>query len=409
MALYIISIILLVLLSSFFSCVETAFSKASEIRIKAAMEKGSKKARQALWIIENFDKVLTAILIGNNIVNLGCSSLVTFLFTKLYGSIGPALATGAVTLAILTFGEIIPKCIGIEKCDQISLSVAHILKIFTYALYPLVILFSGIKTLFLKIMNVKNDAPTVTEDELKYIVESIEEEGILEEEESDMVQSALEFDEKTAQEILTPRVDVVAIDIEDSIEDITKLMLEERYTRVPVYEKKIDNVIGILHAKDFLEKLVLHENADIRSIMTPPHFIYKSMKLSSILNRFKTERFHIAIVTDEYGGMLGIVTMEDLLEEIVGDIWDEDDEIERECVKLKNGSFLVSGDMSLEDLFDKLDYKPHEEFKSNSVGGFIVEQLGEIPKRDQKIKYDSLIIEVKRIKNNRILSAIVKN
>ena len=407
MTIFIIVVILLVLLSGFFSCVETAFSKASEIRVRSAYENGNKKAKHAIWVIENFDKVLTAILIGNNVVNLGCSSLVTYIFTKIFGSIGPAIATGAVTLVILTFGEIIPKCLGIEKCDSISLHTAIILKIFTFALYPLVFLFSGIKTAFLKILKVKKDSPSVTEDELKYIVESIEEEGILEEEESEMVQSALEFDEKTAQEILTPRVDVVAVDVNDDIDDIKNIMFEERYTRVPVYEDNIDNIIGILHAKDFLEKLITGEKFSIRDIMTKPHFIYKSAKLSKILNNFKENRLHIAIVTDEYGGTLGIVTMEDLIEEIVGDIWDEDEEIEKDCVKLKSGSYLVSGDMNLDELFDILDFRPSEEIKSNSAGGFIVEQLGEIPKKNQKVIYDCLVFEVKRIKNNRILSIIV--
>lgn len=407
MAGFIIIIFFLVLLSGFFSCVETAFSKVNDIRIKATIESGNRFARHALWVTENFDKVLTAILIGNNIVNLGCSSLVTYMFTIIFGNLGPALATGAVTLVILTFGEIIPKCLGIEKCDSISIYTGLVLKVFTYALYPLVFLFSGIKTLVLKLLRIKNDAPSVTEDELKYMVESIEEEGILEKEEREMVQSALEFDDKTVLEILTPRVDVVSIDINDSLDEIKNIMLEERYTRVPVYENNIDNVIGILNAKDFLEKLITGGNIDIREIMSEPSFIYKSAKLSKVLNSFKENRQHIAIVTDEYGGMLGIVTMEDLLEEIVGDIWDEDEEIEKDITKLKNGSYLVSGDMNLEELFETLDYKPSEEFKSNSVGGFIVEQLGEIPKTHQKIIYDSLVIEVRRIKNNRILTVIV--
>lgn len=407
MALYIFFIILLVLLSAFFSCVETAFSKANEIRLKTALENGDKRAKQSLWVINNFDKVLTAILIGNNVVNLGCSSLVTYLCTKAFGDIGPAIATGGVTLVILTFGEIIPKCFGMEASDSIVINTAMILRALTYILYPLVLFFYGIKSLFLKIFRVSNNSPSVTENELKYIVETIEEEGILEEQESEMVQSALEFDEKTAENILTPRVDMTTIEVNDNIEEVKELILKERYTRIPVYENNIDNIIGILHAKDFLECLIQNKKVNLKEIITPAYFIYKTKKLSDILNEFKENKLHIAIVTDEYGGTLGIVTMEDLIEEIVGDIWDEDEEIEKDIAKLKDGRYLVSGDLSLDELFDELDIKMDENIKSNSVGGFITEQLGSLPKKNQKLQYNDISFIVKRIKNNRILSAIV--
>lgn len=407
MVAYIIFIILLVFLSAFFSCVETAFSKANEIRLKTTLENGNTKAIHALWVVKNFDKVLTAILIGNNIVNLGCSSLVTYLCTKAFGDIGPAIATGGVTLVILTFGEILPKCLGMEASDSIVIHTGLILRILTYVLYPLVWLFYGIKTIALKIFKVKKNTPSVTEDELKHIVESIENEGILEEQESEMVQSALEFDEKTAQEILTPRVDVTAINIEDSINEIKDTVINERYTRLPVYEDNIDNIIGILNSKDFLEMLVTNEKKDIKEILSSPHFIYKTSKLSDILSDFKNNKLHIAIVTDEYGGMLGIVTMEDLLEEIVGDIWDEDEEIEKTYTKLKNGRFLLSGDLPLSTLSDLLDIK-FEETESNSIGGFITEQLGEIPIKNKELKYQNYKFIVKRIKNNRIITILAE-
>lgn len=403
----IIVIVILVLLSAFFSCVETAFSKANEIRLKTLLEDGNIKAKQSIWIVNNFDKVLIAILIGNNLVNLGCSSLVTVICTKAFGNIGPAIATGGVTLLILTFGEIIPKCIGLELSDSIVLNTALILRILTYILFPLVYFFIGIKTLFLKVFKVKKESPSVTEDELKVIVETIEDEGILEEQESEMVQSVLEFDETTAQEILTPRVDVTAIDIEDSIESIKDLVLKERYTRIPVYEDSIDNIIGILHAKDFLEKLVLNKEVNIRELMTQPFFIYKSSKLSMILDEFKKNKLHIAIVTDEYGGMLGIVTMEDLLEEIVGDIWDEDEEVESSYTRLKDGRYLISGDMPLDDLSELLDEKFTTENNSVSVGGFIIEGLGDIPKKNDKFEYNNIDFLVRRVKNNRIITAII--
>ena len=406
-AVYGIVIAILILLSGFFSCVETAFSFANTIRLKALMDGGSKRAKTALWVTDHFDKALTAILIGNNVVNLGCSSLATILCLNLFHNYGAAIATGGTTLLVLTFGEVIPKCIGKEKSDGIVLHTARILKALTYVLLPLVYFFMGIKNLFMKVANIKKNSPSVTEDELKVIIETIEEEGILEEQESELVQSALEFDEKTAQEILTPRVDVTLIDIDDSDQEIHDLIIRERYSRIPVYEDDIDNIIGILHTRDYLEKYI-DGKVDLRKMLIPAHFIYKNQKLSDILNDFRDNKLHIAIVTDEYGGFLGIVTMEDLLEEIVGDIWDEDEDVEHTCTKLKDGRYLVSGDMELDELFELFEIKPDDDIESNSVGGFIVEQLGDIPIRGQKVEYQGITFTVKRVKNRRIISALAE-
>ena len=404
---YGVIIAVLILLSAFFSCVETAFSSANTIRLRSLSDNGNRRAKNALWVCDNFDKALTAILIGNNVVNLGCSSLATILCLNIFKNYGAAIATGATTLLVLIFGEVIPKCLGREMSDGIVLHTGLILKVLTYVLLPLVYFFTGIKTIFMKIAHIKKDSPSVTEDELKYIIESIEEEGILEEQESELVQSALEFDEKTAQEILTPRVDVTVIDIDDSVEEIHDLIIKERYSRIPVYENEIDNIIGILHTRDYLEKAIDGE-VDIRSMLTPAHFIYKNLKLSDILNDFRANKLHIAIVTDEYGGMLGIVTMEDLLEEIVGDIWDEDEDVEHTCTKLGEDKYLVSGDMELDELLELFEMKRDEDIESNSVGGFIVEQFGDIPIRGQRIRYEDLIFTVKRVRNRRIISALAE-
>ena len=407
-AIYGIVIAICILLSAFFSCVETAFSCANTIRLKTLAEAGNRRAKNALWITDRFDKALTAILIGNNVVNLGCSSLATILCLNLFRNYGAAIATGGTTLLVLIFGEVIPKCYGREASDSIVLHTAFLLRILTYILTPLIFFFTGIKTLFMKLANIKKTSPSVTEDELKVIIETIEEEGILEEQESELVQSALEFDEKTAQEILTPRVDVTAIDIDDTPEEIHDIIIRERYSRIPVYEDEIDNIIGILHTRDYLEKVIDGKNpVDLRSMITPAHFIYKSLKLSDILNDFRANKLHIAIVTDEYGGMLGIVTMEDLLEEIVGDIWDEDEDIEHPYTKLRDGRYLVSGDMDLSELFELLDIPADEDIESISVGGFIVEQYGDIPARGATVRYGDLKFTVKRVKNRRIISALV--
>ena len=404
---YGIIIAVCIVLSAFFSCVETAFSCANKIRLKASADNGIKRAERALWVCDNYDKVLTAILIGNNVVNLGCSSIATVLCMNLFQNYGAAIATGATTLLVLTFGEVIPKCFGKEASDTIVLYTAGFLITLNHILTPFVYFFIGIKSAVMKLANIKKDQPSVTEDELKYIIESIEEEGILEEQESEMVQSALEFDEKTALEILTPRVDVVLIDAQDDIKNIHDIIIRERYSRIPVYEENIDNIIGILQTRDYLEVLSKGETPDIKELVTPAQFIYKSRKLSDILADFKEKRLHIAIVTDEYGGMLGIVTMEDLLEEIVGEIWDEDEEEERTYTKLKDGRYIVSGDMDLSDLFEIFEIKDDDEIDSISVGGFILEQFGSIPRINESVSYNNIRMTVKRVKNNRILSAFV--
>ena len=404
---YGIIIAICIMLSAFFSCVETAFSCANKIRLKSQADNGNKRAVTALWVSDNFDRVLTAILIGNNVVNLGCSSIATVLCIDLFHNYGAAIATGATTLLVLTFGEVIPKCFGKEASDSIVLYTAGILKVLTVILTPFVYFFIGIKSAVMKLANIKKDQPSVTEDELKYIIESIEEEGILEEQESEMVQSALEFDEKTALEILTPRVDVVLIDADDDEKTIHDIIMRERYSRIPVYEDNIDNIIGILQTRDYLEQLSEGKKPDIKELVTEVHFIYKTQKLSDILSDFKRKKLHIAIVTDEYGGMLGIVTMEDLLEELVGEIWDEDEDEERTFTKLKDGRYIISGDMDLCDLFEIFEMNDDDDIESISVGGFIIEQFGTIPKVNQSVRYKDLIFTVKRVKNNRILSAFV--
>ena len=406
---YGVIIAVLILLSAFFSGVETAYSCANTVRLRALSDSGNRRAKHALWVTDRFDMVLTAILIGNNVVNLGCSSLATVMCINIFHNYGAAIATGGTTLLVLTFGEVIPKCFGREMSDSIVLCTALLLRGLTYVLLPLVYFFIGIKTLVMKIANIKKDTPSVTENELKYIIESIEEEGILEEQESELVQSALDFDEKTAGEILTPRVDVTAIDIDDDITEIHEIILKERFSRIPVYENDIDNIIGILHTRDYLERVLEGKHdVDIRSMLSPPHFIYKSLRLSDILADFRANKLHIAIVTDEYGGMLGIVTMEDLLEEIVGEIWDEDEDEERSFSKLRDGRWLVAGDMELSDLYEQLELTPDDEIESNSVGGLIAEKLGDIPTRGQQVTYNGVTFTVKRVRNRRVISALAE-
>ena len=402
-------ILLLVMLSALFSAMETAFSFANKIRIQQNAEDGVRKAKNAQYVVERFDNALTAILICNNIVNLGCSSIATVLCLHIFGDIGSAIATGATTLLVLTFGEVIPKCLAKEHCDDFSMSTAGFLKVLMIVLTPLVFVFIKLKSLALKIAGGENDAPSVTENELKYIVESIEEEGVLEESESEMVRSALDFDETTAEEVLTPRVDVVFLNVEDSPEKIKEIIIENRYSRIPVYENTTDNIVGILHTRDWLEALADGKTPDLRELLQPAYFVFKNRKLSKILAHFKRTKVHMAIVTDEYGGTLGIVTMEDLLEEIVGEIWDEDEEIERTYYKIGNNQYLVNGDLELDQLLELYDLDEDAlESDAVTVGGFILEHAGNIPKKRESIEADGFRFTVLEVENQRIMRVVVK-
>ena len=404
-----IAIALLILLSAFFSAMETAFSFVNKIRVQHAVENGDKKAAKVLYVIEHFDKALTAILICNNIVNLGCSSIATVLCLNLFGDIGSAIATGVTTLLVLTFGEVIPKCLAKEHCDAFAGKTAGILKFLTIILTPLVFIFMKLRAVALKIAGSSEDAPSVTENELKYIVESIEEEGVLEESESEMVRSALDFDETTAEEILTPRVDVVFINIEDSPEKIKESIIENRYSRIPVFENTTDNIVGILHTRDYLEALADGTVPNLRELLQTPYFIFKTQQLSKILSHFKRTKVHLAIVTDEYGGTLGIVTMEDLLEEIVGEIWDEDEEIERTHYKIGNNEYLVNGDLELDEMLELYDMDADAiESDAVTVGGFILEHAGTIPKKRESIETDGFRFTVMEVENQRIMRVVVK-
>lgn len=403
-------IILLVMCSAFFSSTETAYSAASKIRLKSYADGGNKKAKRAYKISESYDKALSTILVGNNIVNIAASSLATILFVSFFGEAnGTILSTVVLTIVILIFGEVMPKNIAMENSERMAMSSSGVL-------HFLMVIFTPITFLLLKLNSVvkniagrgKEKVPTVTEDELKYIVESIEDEGVLEEQESELVQSALEFDEKTAYDILTPRVDMTAIDIDDDTEKIKETILAERYSRIPVYKDSIDNIIGVLHTRDYLEMLLKTQSPDLYSLIQPVYFIYRSKKLSSILADFKYKRLHLAVVTDDYGGTLGIVTMEDLLEQLVGDIWDEDEEIESKYKKLGENKYEVNGDMNISEMLELfgLDLK-YIETDSKSVGGWTIEQLGDIPEKGEHFVFRELDITVSDVEDQRVNTVTV--
>ncbi len=401
--LYSVIIVILIFISAFCSCSETVFSCVNTIRLKRWADEGNKKAKRALKIANDYDKVLTTILILNNVVNLGCSALATVLFLNIFPTYGAAISTGIITLLVLTFGEIIPKCLGKEKCDKLALSISGILSFMMIILTPFIYLFLAIKKLALKIFSVKGEDSTVTEDELKYIVEEIEEQGVLEKQESEMVRSVLDFDETTVVEVLTPRVDVIAINIDESHERIMEIIKEHRYSRIPVFEETIDNIVGILHTWDYLDAAASGEIPSLRDLIGPAQFIFQTQNLSSVLTEFRRRRLHIAVVTDEYGGTLGIVTMEDLLEEIVGEIWDEDEEIESDIQKISEKSWRLDGDFELDNMYEMFGLNENEnDSECITIGGFISETLGTIPQKGDFIEFKGLTLTVDSVTNQRI-------
>lgn len=399
-----ILLVILIALSAFFSASETAYTTVNKIRLQNYVDAGSKKAKTALFIAENYDRTLTTILIGNNIVNIGASSIATLLFVKLFGPSGAAISTAVMTILILIFGEVLPKSFAKESSEKFALAFSRPLRILMTVFWPVVFLFIQLKKVAKHISPIKEEeTPTVTEQELKFIVESIEDEGVLEKQESELVQHALEFDEKTVQEVLTPRVDMTTLDIEDDLQTNIGLVLTERFSRIPVCRGTSDRIIGILHTKDLLEALVRGDAIDLASMVQPAFFVYKTKKLSSLLTDFKRNKTHVAIVTDDYGGTVGMVTMEDLLEELVGDIWDEDEEIIRDFVRIDFQHFLISGDLTIRELFDHLDL-PFSNLESNhtSCGGWALEALGHIPQAGEAFQFKNMTLTIQEMDDQRV-------
>lgn len=398
-------LLILLALSSFFSGSETAFSSLNKIRLKNYSDEGNAKARRALKISEDFDKVLSTILVGNNVVNMASASLATVLATSLFGASGAAIATICMTILVLIFGEILPKSLAKENSESMAMAFGGLLSVFMKLLSPIVFLFVKLKDLSMHLIHHGQSQPTVTEEELKYIVDSIEQEGVLEEQESDLVRSALDFDEIMVQEILTPRVDLTAISADVSLQEALKTVLETNYSRIPVYRGTIDNIIGVLQVRDLLEAIVSSNETRLSHLVSDCIYIHKTMRISKLLTELKAQKMHLAVVTDDYGGTMGIVTMEDVLEQLVGEIWDESDEVVNEFVKTGENTYLVSGDMNVYSLLEDLEIDDRD-FDSdyNTVGGWAMEMLGHIPQEGEQYVYKNLTVTVMVVEEQRILS-----
>lgn len=400
----VIILVILVLLSAFFSAAETAFTGVNRIRLKNMHEEGSKGAGYALKVIEKYDKCLTTILIGNNIVNIGTSSLATLLCVQLFADRGPVIATAATTVIVLIFGEITPKTIAKGNAETMSIFFGRILWGLMFILTPISAVFLLIQKAATRLFNKKNEV-SVTEQELMHIIEEIEDEGVLEAQESTLVRNALEFDETTAEQIMQPRVNVTGIDIYDSNEKIMELFKSEAYTRLPVYEKSLDHIVGVISYRDFTQKMMEDPDFNLSEIISDIMYIPSLMHISELLKRMQKEKEHIAVVVDQYGGTAGIVTMEDVLEELVGEIWDENDEISTPVKFVSEDTFIVSGEVSKVDFnryfeSQETDYEINGDF--NTVGGWVLELFGRIPSPGDKIETDEFTITVQSLNERRI-------
>ena len=384
-----IAIAVLLVMSALFSSMETAFSSVNKIRLKHEASNGNKKAERALNIAENFDKALTSILVGNNIVNILSSSLGTVIFTETFGTAGVAISTAVMTVLVLIFGEIIPKSFAKQNAEKCALAFAGILGGIMFILTPISAIFSQLQKALAKISK-PDDSPNFTEDELKYIIEEIEDQGVLEEQESDLVRSALEFDDITVEQILVPRVKVVAVERNEDIEAITEIFIRDRYTRLPVYEETVDNIVGLINEKDFFALVTRPEGipagAGIEGIIQKALYVSEMKLISEVLYEMQRSKIHMAIVKDQYGGTSGIVTMEDIIEELVGEIYDENDEVIDSVVEVAENTYDIQADTSISDMLEKLGL-PNDliETDSNSVGGWVMELFGRIPETGDTI------------------------
>ncbi|MDD6274826.1 MAG: hemolysin family protein [Clostridiaceae bacterium] len=396
--------IALVVMSAYFSATETAFSSLSRSRIKILMEHGNRKAALVHKLSENYDKLLSTILVGNNIVNIALSSMATVFFIQYLGNAsGPTISTVVVTIVVLIFGEITPKSLAKETPERFAMFSAPILQVFLAILTPINYIFSLWRKFMSRVVKVKDDR-RVTDEELLTIVAEAEQEGGIDSEESELIRSAIEFNDQEAVDILTPRVNVVAVENTVSAEELETVFRESGLTRLPVYEDSIDNVLGIVNLKDFYA-CPRDAGFHVTDIMTEPVYISESMKIGALLKFLQKTKAHFAIVADEFGGMVGIITMEDILEELVGEIWDEHDEVVEEFVKLDDNKYRVLCSADLDKLFTffSLDC----EADSVTVSGWVMEELGRIPDEGDTFTYQNLTVEVTKTDHHRVLEITV--
>ena len=405
-----IVMIVLLALSAFFSATETAFSTFNRIRMKNMAQNGNKRAKLVLKLDEKYDKLINTILIGNNIVNIALSSIATIFFVDLLKntdeSVSATISTAVITVAVLIFGEISPKIIARGHADRVTLGFSYIINAIGYVLLPLSFIFGCWSKLLMLIVKPKNGS-AYTEDELITIVDEAEEDGSIETEEGDLIRSAIEFADVSAGDILTPRVDICAIPKDASIEEIARVFIENAYSRLPVYDKDIDDIIGILHEKDFF--VAYHNNnKTVTKHLQKPVNVSEHIKIADLMQVLKSKKCHMAIVVDEYGGTMGIVTMEDIIEELIGDVFDEHDEVTDDYKELEDGRVIVKCSADLDDFLERFEISvDDDEDMPQTVNGFVMKELETFPKVGEAFDFQGLHVEIKKIGSKRIEEIIV--
>ncbi len=389
-----LAIIILIMLSAYFSASEMAFTSVNKIRLMNMEANGNKRAGAVLRATENFDKLLSTVLVGNNIVNITSASIATLFFDSLIKSanLATTVSTVVMTVVVLIFGEITPKLFAKEKPEAFAMLFYPLLKMLMIVLTPINLIFSGWKWLLRKIFKFKKTS-TITEGELLTIVETAENEGELQEHESQLIRSAIEFEDLDVKDIMIPRINVIAVEENSDMESVYDKFVQHGFSRMPVYAENIDAVVGIIHEKDFYA--LLHDGGkDIKSIIQSSVCVSSSMKISTVLRMLQKAKVHMAIVVDEFGGTEGIVTLEDILEELVGEIYDEHDEIEILFKKVDDKTFIVSGDENVEDMYEKLDLSAPDDTESTTVSGYVTELMDKIPQTGEKLTLKDIEIEV---------------
>ena len=397
----IVAMVFCVIMSAYFSATETAFSSLNKTRLKALSEKGNKKADLALSLEEKYDKLISTILIGNNIVNIAAASIGTLMFVKIMQGdqdAGATLSTVVVTVSILIFGEVTPKSIAKDSPEKFAMFSAPFLHALMVVLTPINFLFSQWKKLISKIFKVSEDTK-MSQEELLLLVEEVQQEGSIDESEGELLKNAIEFRDQVAEDILTHRTDLEAVSVDTDKEEVARVFTQSRFSRLLVYEENIDNIVGVLNIKDFYMNSGITDKP-LQEVMTPPIFIHQSEKIRDLLNQLRAAKTHIAVVIDEYGGTLGIVTMEDILEELVGEIWDEHDEVQESFKMLSENTYLADCMVNLDEFADCFDVEIESE--SVSLGGWVMEQLGGIPEVGENFTYENLHITVTELDAHRV-------
>lgn len=398
----IIILVILILLSAFFSATETAFFSMNKIRMKSLANEGNGRAKKVLKLSDNIDELLSAILIGNNLVNIATTAIATVLFIDLLDEeLGATVSTIVITIVVLMFGEITPKGLSKNMPESFAMFSAPIISAFVTVFKPLTWLISMWQKLVYKFIKNPEDRG-VTEEELITMVEEAHHDGEIDQNESELIRNAIEFDDIEVEDIYTSRVDLVAVDIEDSIEEITE-RFERGFSRLPVYRDTIDNIIGVLNQKDFA--IMKRTGQSVSAVMTEPIFVVPSMKISELLRTLQSKKSHMAIILDEFGGTVGIVTLEDILEELVGEIWDEHDTVVEPFVEIAENKYRVRSTADLDDMFDLFGME--EETEHSTVGGWVVEEFGKIPRVGDEFNYGPLHVCVSKRDPRRVTEVIV--